>query len=498
MSGPWEEYQKERGPWEDYAPKKEVTPEPEAPKKSFLETVKGGLASAPINLYLGAKQMMGGLSPVEQDVLAQNKEAEKAAPVSSFLSNIGTLAPALMIPGANTVAGAALTGIGSGALQPVEGEQSAENIAKGKALSAAIGGAGGAVGQFAGNKIGNYLQTRLADKTAEATTNAALNATRDATLKEAQAAGYKVPTSLYNPTFVGNRLESLGGKAAVKQQAAAENQAVTNAIARKALGIADDQPITIELLDKMKAAAAAPYQEVAALPSVPNGPYHLSWGNPKADLEALKQARNDSQGWFDAYNRSKSPEDLIKAKAAAAQAETLESNLEKYAKAAGKDDLVNSLVAARKKIAQIYDVRRALNDATGDVSAQTFGKLFSKGKPLSDGLETIGKFREAFPQVTQDGAKIPAAGVSKSEAIMAALLGGGTAAATGNPIGLAASALPLLSHPARSLALSSALQKAPEYSVGAGTKAAAQLTPERAGMLLRALSQYGTPALAAQ
>lgn len=487
---------------DDEPPKKKgyvlLDEDPAPAPKSFIEEVKGGLASAPINLYLGAKQMFGGLSPVEQDVLRQNKDAERYAPVSSFISNVGTLAPAMMIPGANTIAGAAITGAATGAMQPVEGDQSIENIGKGKLLGSAIGAGGGAVGQYAGNKLGGYLQSRLADQTAEAASRQSLNSVRDATLQEAQAAGYKVPPSLYNPTFLGNRLESLGGKAAIKQQAAASNQETTNAIARKALGIDPDQPLTVGFLDKLKAEASAPYQEVASLPKVATDPLHQKWNDPRADLEALKQARNDAQGWFEAYNRSKSPEDLAKAKVEWSKAQDLETALEGYAKAANNPDLVQRLVEARKKIAQIYDVRRALNDATGDVSAQTFGRLFEKGKPLSDGLETIGKFRAAFPQVSQDGAKIPAAGVSKSEAIVAALLGGGGAAVTGNPAGLAAAALPMLSHPARSIALSQALQKTPEYSAGAATKAAAKLTPERAAMLFRALSQYGAPGLAAQ
>lgn len=477
----------------------------------FIDEVKGGLASAPINLYLGAKQMMGGLSPVEQDVLRQNKEAEKSAPVSSFVSNVATLAPAMMVPGANTVAGAALTGAATGAMQPIEGEQSLENIAKGKLLSTALGGAGGAAGQYAGNKLGTALQNRLSSQTANAASLASQNSVKDATLAEAQAAGYTVPRSLYNPTFASNRLESLGGKAAIKQQAAAENQATTNAIARQALGLPEDAPLSKGLLDVMKDKAAAPYREIANLtPTTPKPATSIynDWGtptpavkgfDPKATLESLKQARNDSQGWFEAYNRSKSPEDLVNAKALRDTADKLETSLEDYAKTLGKPELVDSLIAARKKIAQIYDVRRSLNDATGDVSAQTFGRLFEKGKPLSDGLDTIGKFRTAFPQVSQDGAKIPASGVSKSEALAGLLLGGGASLATGNPVGMAAAAIPLLSHPAKALALSKVMQKAPEYTASMGTRAAAAaLPPNRAALLFRALSQYGTPALAAQ
>lgn len=454
------------------------------PKASFLDEVKGGIASAPINLYLGAKQLFGGLSPVEQDVLQQNREAEKAAPVSSFVSNVATLAPAMMIPGANTVAGAALTGAATGAAQPVEGDQSFGDIAKGKLMAAALGGAGGAAGQVIGNKIGSALQTRLADKTAEAAANQSRNAVKDATLAEGRAAGYVVPNSEVAPSFLGNRLESLGGKAAIKQEATARNQGVTNSLARKALGLADDESISQNAIDAVRKKAGAVYEEVGSLSP-----------QAKLDLEALKQARNDAQGWFNAYNRSASPADLEKAKAARALVDQLDASLEAAATSAGRTDLPAALAQARKEIAKSYTVQRALNPATGDVSAPTIGRLFAKGKPLSDGLDTIGSFQAAFPKFAGEGARNPAAGVSKSEMLAAALLGAGGSAITGNPVGMAAAALPMLSHPARAIALSKVLQKTPEYGVGFGTRAAGQLTPERAALIMRGLSQTAVPGM---
>lgn len=461
--------------------KKMIGTQPTQPEKTgFLDDVKGGIASAPINMYLGAKQMFGGLSPVEQDALSQNKEAANKAPVSSFVSNIATLAPAMLIPGANTVAGAALTGGASGALQPVEGEQSLGNIAKNKVLAATIGAGLGAASQYGGDKLGKYLQTRAIEKGAEQAALASKNSVRDATLKEAQDAGYTVPRSLYAPTFSSNRLESLAGKAATKQQAASDNQQITNSLARKALGMADDTPVSISGLEKSREIAAAPYREIASISA-----------QAKADLEALKQARNDSQGWFNAYNRSASPADLAKAKEMSATANQLEQSLETHAANAGRSDLLPALADARKQIAKTYTVQRALNDATGDIAAPVIGRLFAKGKPLSDGLDTIGKFSTAFPQVSRSGVSVPTAGISKSEALASALMGMGGAAMTGNPMGTAAALLPLASHPARSLALSKMLQTTPDYSVGAGTKALEKIDPKTMATLIRTLTIGG-------
>ena len=98
--------------------------QPESPKsqykESWLDEVKGGLASGPINAYLGVKQMFGGLSPEEQKILQYNKEAEAKAPVSSIVGNAAMYAPLAFVPGANTVLGGAALGATTGAVQPTE------------------------------------------------------------------------------------------------------------------------------------------------------------------------------------------------------------------------------------------------------------------------------------------------------------------------------------------------------------------------------------------
>lgn len=125
----------------------------EAEARSTFGKVKAGLASAPINLYLGTKQLFGELSPIEQDVLKQNRAAESAAPVTSIASNVATMAPTMFIPGVNTVAGAGLLGAGMGAVQPViEGESRLQN--------AVLGGAFGAGGQKLGQSVGRLLAGR--------------------------------------------------------------------------------------------------------------------------------------------------------------------------------------------------------------------------------------------------------------------------------------------------------------------------------------------------
>ena len=497
-------------------------PENTEQKQSAWDEIKGGIASAPINLYLGTKQMFGGLSPVEQDVLRQNREAAGKAPVSSFVSNVATLAPTMLIPGANTVAGAGIVGGATGALQPVEGEQSLSNIAKNKAFSSALGAASGVGGQVIGNKAGAYLSSRVSKQEADAAAEALRNAPKDATLSSALEAGYSVPRSLYNPTFISNRLESLGGKAAIKQQASANNQGVTDSLARKALGLAEDTPLTAENMQAIrKSAYQSGYAPLEKLGSVNTDKQY------QTALDALVSARKSAAnsfpgavkdeitptidalrvGKFDAGEALKMTQ-ILRDEANAAYragdnglgtakkgaAKAIEDQIERGLSASGQSgaDLLKGFRDARTLMAKAHTVEDAIVEGAGIVNPGKLAARVQAGKPMTGELEIAGKFANTFPQVNQVGTRNPAAGVSKSEALAGALLGGGTAMATGNPIGLAAAALPLISHPARSIALSRALQKAPEYSAGSALTALSKLPPETAQLLARAIATYNT------
>ena len=199
---------------------------------------------------------------------------------------------------------------------------------------------------------------------------------------------------------------------------------------RKSLGLADDEPLTKAALEQIRKVEGGAYKKVASL-------------NPQAemDLEALKQARNEAQGWFNAYNRSASPADLAKAKDARDLAEVLELQLESHAKNAGKADLIPALREARKQIAKTYTVERALNDASGTVNAKVLGRIYEKGKPLSDGLDTVGKFASAFPSVAQAPQQMGSPAAHNLRSMASLLFGGGGMAALG-PYGVAAAVTP--------------------------------------------------------
>lgn len=461
--------------------------------QSWLDRQSNGLATGPINAYLGIKQLFGGLDPIEQDVLRQNRNAEKNAPGASVLSNIGMLAPTMLIPGANTIAAGGVIGSLQGLAQPADGEQSFANIAKQKLINMGLGGVFGTAGQYVGGKVASTVSQNLADQTASAAANASRNSVRDATLEEARLAGYTVPNSAVNPTFMGNRLESLGGKAAIKQESTIRNQDVTNALARKAIGLPEDAPLSVGNVEKQRTANYGPYQDVAALPPRPlqlgssvTNTTTVEPFNPAQALQDLKQSRNDAQGFYTFYNRSGDPSQLALAKAAESKANSLEFQLQQHATVNGRPDLVPALVDARKQIAKTYMVERALNPANGDINPQVLGRLYAKGKPLSDGLDTIGKFTASYPQFSKPSSMTPAAGVTAVEPMAMAAM----AATTGDPL---AGLLPLLRSPARSLALAKFMQSNPKYPVSKTLRLIDSIPGNAAGLLGRSTNQALIP-----
>jgi hypothetical protein len=304
------------------------------------------------------------------------------------------------------------------------------------------------------------------------TVAASLNAVEDATLAKGRELGYVTKPTAVNPSFINKRLESLGGKAAIDQEVAFRNQEVTNRAAVKELGLPEGTAITEAKLKAFRNERAAPYREVAELPTLPpdrfteqinpmRGAYPLIGPvkqAPKEALHDLKAARSEAKNLWNDFNRTGRVEVKDKAKSASAKVESLENYLEETAIAAGKPELAAQLKQARQDIAKSYDIERSINVGNADISAPTIGRMLDKDKPLSGNLKTIGEFANAFPSAVREGAKLPTSGVSKLEAITGLLLGAAGVAAAG-PIGMVAGALPLLSGPARALALSPAYQK---------------------------------------
>lgn len=311
------------------------------------------------------------------------------------------------------------------------------------------------------------VQDAIASQAQNARAAASRSSVKTDTFNAGQQEGYVVPPSAMGGGFISKRLESMGGKAAVAQEASIRNQEVTNKIARREAGLQPDDPISETTLAAARDNLAAPYQEVAQVST-----------RAAAALDKLQQVRSDSKTYWRHYGVSADPTSLKQAQALDNQAAMLERLIEKEATRAGKPGLVDDLREARVGIAKNYAVDRALNVGSGDVDARAIGRQLDKGQPLTGGLETIGRFAEAFNPYVREATRVPTPGVSKSEALTSLMLGAGGAAATGGP-GVMLAAAPLLSGPTRSLVLSRLMQPSVglrPYSQGVGLSAAENLT----------------------
>lgn len=85
------------------------------------------------------------------------------------------------------------------------------------------------------------------------------------TLDMAGQAGYSVPRSNIQQTFLTNLGERFGGKQAIEATAQMKNQPITNKLAAKALGLADDVPITPDVLKGIRDEAGKAYAVVSNL-----------------------------------------------------------------------------------------------------------------------------------------------------------------------------------------------------------------------------------------
>lgn len=406
--------------------------------------------------------------------------------VAKGASKVPGISPALIeavrTGGMSAQGGGALTRAAGGAISggATAGIVNPEDTAAG----AVIGGVAPSVVQGVGKvgeKIGAAYQNRLADQLRKYEASAPLRQT----ISESLDAGYTIPPSSVDPSLKNRLLESISGKQATQQLVSTKNTDVTDRLVRKGLGMQENAPLNQSALENIRKQAGGAYKQVADLSP-----------EAAADLEALKVARNEAQGWFKAYNRSARPDDLAKAKEARALAEKLEQALEGYAEQAGKSELIPALRDARQQIAKTYTVGRALNDASGTVDARVLGRLYEKGTPLTGELEQVGKFGSAFPTAAKTPQQIGSPDVHNLKSMASLLMGGGGIAATG-PVGITAAAVPYIAPPmARAALLSKGAQRSLVQQAPKGAKAAqlasALRDPEFQQVVLRSAPVLGT------
>lgn len=441
---------------------------------SGLETLRAGIGRGMASAGRGVGNLFGLVS--DED-LAESKRLDAnllnttGGKIGNVVGLAAAAAPTALIPGANTMLGASLIGAGVGGL-------TTEGDALERLKGAGLGAAGGAAGNLIGKGLGTGSRW-LADKaTQRFTGNQAANAQRMGAAQAASDAGFVIPPADLRPGWITEALSGLSGKIKTGQVASQRNQPGVTAAARRELGLADDTPLTADLLQSIRNRAGsegyapvraagdvvADQQYTKALDAI-SGQYQGAARsfpgaakNPVMEMvDGLRQQKFDAGDALDmikvlreSADKAYRSGDTGLGKASKAAAGALEDQIERHLKDAGNAEAMAAFREARKEIAKTYTVQKGLNSQTGEVSAQSLARDLQKGRPLSGELRTVAEAATAFPRAFQALKEAPKATSPLDWAI--ASLGAG---ATGSP----AAALTMAARPAvRSMLLSKPYQ----------------------------------------
>jgi hypothetical protein len=438
-----------------------------------------GIGQGLTSMGRGAQQML--LSPYEGkpiearrgELAEQESEARQidkpllATGAGKTGSIIGKALPALgasVIPGANTLAGSmVLGGLTGGAEPTLEDESRVANVA--------LGTAGGAAGYGAGKVIEKGLgavSSALGSPQRQAAKQAS-NALRDQVAQEARAAGYVFPPSQTNPTLGNRMLEGTAGKITTAQHAAKANEATTQRLAGKALGLRDVNPASVSAvrdkaglvyeelknqgqmhlddafhaqLSKIGASSRELGQELPSM-ALPDDPIvkdlaSRSAVSAKSAVEAVKRLRQEAKTLWRVAEGETDAAVAAPGRAMAKQqaADAIEGAMERNL-AQTNPGLMASFRKARTDIAKAHAIESAMNETTGQVSAASLGKQLAAGAPLSGELATIARASRAFPKATQSlqgQSVLPISPLDMTNFGITGGIGGAATAATGNPL----------------------------------------------------------------
>lgn len=388
------------------------------------------------DLGRGARQLaaslgIGNRASAQADIDAAKARdaplmASGAGRAGNIVGDVATTLPAAAIPGAGTAIGAAGIGAGLGALQPTaSGESRTANV-----LGGAVGGLGGKVaGDVASKGLGF-----VADKLGRIRPAGA--ATEAGALMEQ---GYKLPPSYAKvagakPGALASWAEGFGGKVKTEQAFSAKNQANTNRLVRKGLGLGEGDKVTPDEVRDLRETAGETYEALKnwkgqftgtakfnkALDAIEGSTTQVSRPeragllrseqvgklveslrgdySPDEAVEILKKLRADAGSNIRSLDAPTKALGRAQRQAASALEGLIDEHLSKDA--AGKG-LYKAFTQARKTIAMSYDVEKALNETTGNVSAVKLAKLLGK-RPLSGELEKVAKFGKGYSGIARE------------------------------------------------------------------------------------------------
>lgn len=253
-----------------------------------------------------------------------------------------------------------------------------------------------------------------------------LNAPRNEVIDRAKDAGLTISPAEANPSLLNRVLEGFSGQTKVQQLASEKNQPVVNSITRRALGIPEDTPISINSLEAVRKTAGKAYEDVRKAGQVKTTPQYSAGLDAieskyvGAEKDFPKMAQNDVR---DAVNSARVAEfdagsgvDAIKiqrgladkafrqgdtelGKAHKAIADVIEGEIESHLQMTNANTLAD-FRKARETIAKSYDVQKALRGDNVDVKVLAT-QLRKSPRKLTGDLRDLADFGTQFPKSAQ-------------------------------------------------------------------------------------------------
>ena len=420
--------------------------------------------NTPSNLWnlgkagVGTAAIAAGYPEYAPDVSLNGPDIARGA-----LTDVGAIDPALepqtagqrvLDVGVQGLVGGLLTGGGGGARTVLAntlaggGGSAASQIAAESGL--------GPTAQLVAGLVGGGGLSAATNRMTGATKNvkAALqNKAVDEGFRKAKEAGFAIPAAQSNPeSVIANIVDVLaGGRPRMQQAAAIKNQARVNELARKALGLSPDTPITPDTLKAIRNdAVATGYDPIKSAGMVTTRPEYnnaldklteqarkakkgFAGYDDSAIIKTVEQLRTkefdaDSgismiQQLRDDASSAYAKGDKSLGKALKGAAGAIEDEIEAHLSATGQGDALKTFREARTKIAKTFSVEKALNEATGNVSAQKLARQLDRGAPLSGELRDIA-LAAKLPGASLADTKYNTTGASQLE-LLAALGAGG-------------------------------------------------------------------------
>lgn len=507
----------------------ETIPTPKAPvKKDLMTQAKERLPVGNIFSAIGEPIMkmgsgliakpvaeIAGMAALGKEMVTGGKDGDPQG-FKNYVQNALTYEPRTAVGASDynplnaipNAIGKVISGASNMVADPIAGDQAADT-ARGMTANAVREAIPQALG-FLGVKKLPKVKAELASKqTALDTLKAQEKPFRDV-VEASRAEGLVIPPSSANPTKLNKAVESVAGKAATQSEASLKNQPVFNSLGRKALGVADDVPLTEEVFNSVRAKAGTAYEDLKqvgqfsadkaytdGIKSIGNqtkshGNY-ATLKNPEIDalvsdlkkhnfdsadtVALLKQLRNDAN--VNLGPTVTDPSKIALGRAQKKAAQELESlvdrNLvaaEKHFPGHGYGEIARTFKEARETIAKSYNLQKATDTVTGNVDPRVLGRQLKANKPLTGELKTLAQFGSSFEKASQNMQKAGSP-VSATSPIVSTLLASMGYGAAGAP-GIMAGMLPLARPVARSGMLSKPgqrlLTQTPSYDVGTLSK----------------------------